>query len=105
MPESELEFHPAAREELYEAFDWYERRNPQVADRFAAEIRQVLSRIIRNPFEFPKISEYNRIAYVKGFPYQVVFTELTTTITIISIAHAHRQPEYWIDRLDDLTDN
>jgi hypothetical protein len=36
------------------------------------------------------------------FPYSVIYGIDHETIVVIAIAHLHRQPRYWADRLDSL---
>jgi plasmid stabilization system protein ParE len=43
---------PAARAELIEARDWYAARNAELADRFVAEIENVIGRVAAAPQQF-----------------------------------------------------
>jgi hypothetical protein len=36
---------------------------------------------------------------LRQFPFIIVFREAAARLEIIGIAHAHRRPGYWLDRL------
>ena len=42
-----------------------------------------------------------RRAMLPRFPYGVVFLELGTEIRILAVAHAKRQPGYWLNRVQE----
>ena len=90
-----------ARRELREATDWYRERSSEVADRFAAEVRQALLHLE----QFPESGAYVpgvpardvRRLPVHNFPYQIVFIRLEDHISVLAIAHDRRRPGYWND--------
>jgi len=97
-----VSFRPEAKIEVFEAFSWYEERNPDAADRFDEQLRSVISSIARRPAVFPHYPRHStaRFARLKGFPYLVIYRELEEEIEIVAVAHARRQPLYWNPRLD-----
>ena len=40
-----------------------------------------------------------RRALLPRFPYALVFLELQTEIRVLVVAHAKRNPDYWLNRL------
>lgn len=95
---------PEAAWELIEAADWYESRQPGLADRFLGETEERLALIRENPSAFPvlEVSPPDlliRRALLHQFPYALVFVELEAEIRIIAIAHHRRQPNYWLYRV------
>jgi toxin ParE1/3/4 len=92
-----------AEREFREAAEWYRERDPRVAERFAAETREVLTPVERFPQIGSRVPEVNdphvRRMPVHKFPYHVVFVDLGDQLEIVAFAHARRRPAYFLDRL------
>jgi hypothetical protein len=39
---------------------------------------------------------------LKVFPHYVAYLQMGDTVWILAIAHGHREPEYWIDRKQNI---
>jgi plasmid stabilization system protein ParE len=59
-----------AQEEINEAFDWYFKRNPDVAGAFLNEIGFSLAQIVLIPKCIHRIQRTHAAAYWLGFPIQ-----------------------------------
>jgi len=92
---------PAAADELQDAADWYEKRDPRAASRFVAAIKAKLRDIAAKPHQWPLDTDGTRAALLRKFPYTIVFRENRGAIEIIAYAHASRQTGYWKKRLSD----
>jgi hypothetical protein len=44
---------------------------------------------------------YRRVN-LKVFPHYIAYAQVGEAIWILAIAHAHSEPEYWIDRKQDI---
>ena len=44
-----LDLHPAVRDEIADAHDWYEQRRPGLGSDFLDEVQRVLAEITANP--------------------------------------------------------
>lgn len=93
-----------AAEELAEAAGWYESRQNGLAARFLEEFEQCLVWIGTRPSSFPRLLDTApeldiRRAVLPRFPYGVVFVELADEVRIVAVAHAKRQPGYWLNRV------
>jgi len=90
-----------ARHELREATAWYRERSGEVADRFAAEVRQTLHHLEQFPetgaFVPGVVDRDVRRLPVHNFPYHIVFIRLKRHISVLAIAHDRRRPGYWND--------
>jgi toxin ParE1/3/4 len=87
-----------ARQELRDSSAWYREKNPQVADRFVNEVYRTLERIETSPAtgsRIPYVHGRARRLPVAGFPYYIIFEELTDRIEVLAIAHIRRRPGYW----------
>lgn len=98
LPEN-VEFHPRAFGELESAFDWYERINPKLAERFRDEIRAAAVKIVEAPQRWPEYSRRTQYVQLRRFPYLVVYEADESAVHVVAIAHAKRRPHYWRKRL------
>lgn len=91
-------------EELFEAAERYESRQPGLADRFMEDVDQSLTLLRELPAAFPvlRVSPPGfkvRRALLHTFPYALVFLELETEVRIVAVAHHKRRPNYWLSRI------
>ncbi|MCB9760182.1 MAG: type II toxin-antitoxin system RelE/ParE family toxin [Alphaproteobacteria bacterium] len=94
-----LAFKPEALDELEEAAAWYEARRPGLGMEFLAEIER-LNRLIRDhPEACPiwRVGYPYRRAVARRFPY-VLFYLVEDRVVVMAVAHARREPGYWLGR-------
>jgi ParE toxin of type II toxin-antitoxin system, parDE len=93
-----VEFLPEAKSELLHAVQYYEGQLLGLGRRFWDEVDQHINWIAENP-EVPQLRSggYRRVN-LRIFPYYVAYIVRDPVIWILSIAHGHSLPEYWIDR-------
>jgi plasmid stabilization system protein ParE len=94
-----LIFSPEARQEFDEAERYYNRQVPGLGARLRAEIRAALPRIRRWPLSCPKERGDIRRLTLSRFPYKLLYSVESDHIYIIAVAHQHREPSYWIERI------
>ncbi len=93
-------FTQAARAELLEAQDWYEKEVPGLGRRFRFAIDSVVERMICNPRQFPVIHKNVHRALLRRFPYALLFViDSDQTLTVIACFHGSRDPARWQSRL------
>ena len=68
-----VHFFPAAETELRDAVDYYNEQCAGLGFEFAAEIRKTITRILRFPSAWTKLSPRTRRCLANRFPYAVVF--------------------------------
>ena len=90
--------HPEAIAEARAARQWYESRSPEAAAAFMAELDVALERIEEAPGTWPPYLADTRRYLLRRFPFFVVFREAGGRVQIVAVAHARRQPGYWIGR-------
>ena len=92
-------FDDLANEEFYDAIEYYEFQVQGLGRNFREEIKRALRTIRR----FPKIGAIEegdiRRYLLHKFPYKIMYSIEKDYIYIIAIAHTHREPTYWIQRL------
>ncbi|MFA5920228.1 MAG: type II toxin-antitoxin system RelE/ParE family toxin [Methylococcaceae bacterium] len=94
-----IEFLEAAQTELDEAFNWYEAQQLNLGVQFLTEFDAAIRRIVTYPKSYALLGSDVRRCLIKRFPYGVLYGIDTDTIVIVAVAHLHRKPNYWIDRL------
>lgn len=88
-----------AEQEFVESVAYYESREPGLGSRFRDELVAIVGLIRRNP-ELPRLRSrgYRRVNF-RAFPHYVAYVVRSEAIWIVAIAHGHRRPEFWIDRI------
>ncbi|MCL2089780.1 MAG: type II toxin-antitoxin system RelE/ParE family toxin [Micrococcales bacterium] len=98
--------HPAAREELFSALDWYDDQEPGLGDRLADEIAAGVAFVRQWP-DAPPLYRGRRLPRVRRksidvFPYGIIYFVRDDEVIVVAYAHARRRPGYWRKRLEDL---
>ena len=92
-------FHSDAIEEALSAARWYRERSPITARRFVAALNQVIDNILEAPHRWPLSARGTRKVKLPCFPYLVIYRAKDDGILILAVAHGHRRPGYWKNRL------
>jgi plasmid stabilization system protein ParE len=91
-------FTQAARAELIDAQDWYEREASGLGRSFRAAIEALAERMSVNPIQFPIVFKNIRRAHLRRFPYSLFFVIENKTLFVIACFHASRDPAQWQQR-------
>ena len=67
--------------------------------RFKSEVKATILRIQAGPEIWPTEKGEIRRCLLHKFPFKVLYSIEKDYIYIVAVAHCHRRPEYWIDRL------
>lgn len=89
----------AAQLELDEAVQWYEVQSAGLGERFLVEAVHAFGLIRRFPMAWHPLSVNTRRCSLKRFPYGVIYAIEDNSILVIAIAHLHRKPGYWSERV------
>lgn len=95
---------PAARAELEDAACWYDDQRSDLGSDFLDEVYRTLIAIKEHgeyataPLERIQHAMVRR-AFVRRFPYVVIFVETMTTREVIMIRHERSAPATWRSRL------
>jgi plasmid stabilization system protein ParE len=93
-------FHPEAKEEFEGAVDFYEQSQAGLGLEFAEEVYATIARIVQYPDAWSVLSENSRRCLVNRFPYGLIYQIKSPALRIIAVAHLHRRPGYWKERLE-----
>ena len=91
--------HAQAEAEFEAAVAYYESCEPRLGAQFRNEMAKTIEWIIANP-EILRVRRrgYRRFNMHK-FPYYIAYVFRSDALWIVAIAHSHRRPGYWRDRI------
>jgi len=92
-------FDKLARLEIDDAIEFYELEVPGLGKRFQKEVKQGIRRICEYPNAWTREKGDVRKYLLHKFPHKILYSIEEGYIYIIAIAHGHRRPNYWIDRV------
>jgi len=94
-----IEVLEVARQEFDEAFVYYESTRTGLGEEFREEVRRQILKIKEHPDAWMLVSPGIRKCLGKRFPYDVIYQKTDTGILILALAHKHRRPLYWRERI------
>jgi toxin ParE1/3/4 len=94
-----VRFISPANFELDDAIRYYDYQFPGLGYRFFQEISAAIERIKFMPEAWTRIGKRTRRCMLKGFPYALLFVIGEKEILITAVAHLHRNPEHYNERI------
>lgn len=94
-----VRFLAPAQSEVDDAVTWYDSQSRSLGTQFLDDLDRAVRRIVAYPLAGKEIEEYLRRCLLSRFPYGIIYGIDSETIIVIAVAHLHREPRYWIDRL------
>lgn len=88
-----------AQLELDEAIACYNDQAPGLGDAFLLEAIAAFDRIQRFPDAWHPLGDRFRRCRLRRFPYGLIYAAENDEIVIVAVAHSHRRPQYWRDRI------
>ena len=88
-----------AEKELDEAVSYYNNQVAGLGDAFLLEAVAAIERIRQFPDAWHPLGENVRRCRLRRFPYGLIYQADETGVLVVAVAHTHRRPEYWRDRL------
>ena len=88
-------FHDLIQKDYDEAYEWYERQQQGLGDRFMKAVRFTIEQIFQQPEIFScRGNRLFREAKINFFPYVIVYRVIkqSKTIFIVSIHHTKKNP-------------
>ena len=95
----QIELLEAAQSELDQAIEFYNTERFGLGDEFLTEILGALERIAEHPEAWHGYSKRTRRCQTRRFPYGIVYRISAKVILVVAVAHLHRKPGYWKNRL------
>lgn len=94
-----VRFLEIAEIELDQAIRWYSEQAPGLGDAFLIEVLSAADRIARFPEAWHPLGAGIRRCRLSRFPYGLIYAVDNGDILVVAVAHLHRRPDYWRDRL------
>ena len=94
-----VRFLALAQKELDDAVGWYNEQTAGLGLEFLDEIDRAVRRTVSFPMSCPEIDLGMRRCLLARFPYGLIYGVNQDTIIVVAVAHLHRNPRYWIDRI------
>ena len=96
-----VEFTTEAREDLFEAADYYEAKEKDLGQRIRDEVSQILRAVSGAPYLWRERSAGYRRVNCPIFPYYVAYVIRGNSIVVVGVVHGSRKPGFWHDRLTE----
>jgi toxin ParE1/3/4 len=93
-----IEFHPDADAEFAAAIEYFNRQSSGLGNRLYHEVMLRLEWIAKNS-SIPRERGGHRRVNLKIFPFYIAYQVGLDLIWVVAIAHGHRKPDYWRERL------
>ena len=90
--------HPA-EQEMLDAAAYYESRVPGLGAAFLDKVASAVVDIAEGPQRWTVIQPHIRRRLIHRFPYGLLYRVDPDEIVVLAIAHLHRRPTYWMERL------
>ena len=94
-----VEFLPIAQFELEDIVEYYNLQVEGLGDKYKGEAKSTITRISIFPTAWMEVKPEIRRCIMHKFPYNIYYSIQNDIILILAIAHQHRKPDYWIDRV------
>jgi len=94
-----IRFLKPAQSEVDDAFSWYDSQTHGMGMQFLDDLDRSVRRIMAFPLANTEIEEGFRRCLRSKFPYGIIYGLDSEVVIVVAVAHLHREPRYWIDRL------
>ncbi len=94
-----IHFLKPAQSEVDYAFAWYDSQSHGLGTQFLDDIDRAVRRIAAYPLSSVEIEQGLRRCLLSRFPYGIIYGIDSETVIVVAVAHLHREPRYWIDRM------
>lgn len=95
-------FHRLAKQELSDAFGFYEDRSEGLGWRFLDKVERSTQLLVSFPQSAPVTKRVEGVTIRKrsldDFPFDLVFTFDDESLFVLAVAHQKRRPGYWVGR-------
>jgi plasmid stabilization system protein ParE len=92
-------YTPEAEQDVAEAYNWYEAREPGLGEDFLRCVEACVLGIQRHPCLYPIAVDEFRRSLVRRFPFEIFYEPSEHCITIYSVFHCSQDPQKWRFRL------
>ena len=94
-----VRFLTLAQQEVDDAVAWYDGQAARLGQEFLDELDRAVRRALAFPMSCPEIEPGVRRCLLARFPYGLIYGVDRETVAVVAVAHLHREPRYWVDRI------
>jgi toxin ParE2 len=98
-----IRFLTLAQREVDDAVIWYEQQGQGLSQDFLDQLDRAMRLVKSHPQIATQIEPGLRRFLLARFPYSLIYGIDGDTIIVIAVAHQHRHPHYWADRVGQVT--
>jgi len=95
MAKAELIYTTGAREDIYDAYAYYEDAQLGLGDRFLSTMDSCIEAIVQAPKAYRFFFEDIRGFVMPTFPYLILYRATLEEVQIVSVFHTSRDPKPW----------
>lgn len=95
-----IHFLSIAQKELNDAVDWYNEQSDGLGNEFLDELDRAIRRAVAYPQSCAEIESGLRRCIMARFPYGLIYGLDKDKMIVVAVAHSHRNPRYWADRIE-----
>lgn len=88
-----LEIKDEANIEIIEAFLYYEEKRTGLGEEFLEHLDTYFDRITENPKHFPQRRKPYREAFIKRFPFLIIYDVIKKKVIVYSVFNTWQNPE------------
>lgn len=92
----QLEIKDQANLEIIEAYLYYEEKRIGLGEEFLEHLDIYFERVISNPKHFPQKRKPYREAFIKRFPFLIIYEIIDTNVIVYSVFNTWQNPEKMI---------
>ena len=89
----EVVFRPEAREDLADAYRWYEDKRVGLGDEFLLVVDAAIEQVRRAPDEHSVVHRDVRRVLTRRFPYGLFYVIEVERIVVLAVFHGRRDPK------------
>jgi hypothetical protein len=97
----ELSILAGARDDLDEAYHWYESKEIGLGDRFLNCVQDGFSLIRQHPEIFPVLTSNLRRALISKFPFEIIYKIEEKRVVVYSVFNCAQDPQKWKSRISE----
>jgi len=94
-----IRFLAVAERELDEAIAYYHHEKDGLGHLFWLDVKHTLGRIAAFPNAWHPLSAHTRRCRLRRFPFGLIYQVRNDELLIVAVAHLHRRPDYWKNRM------
>ncbi|MBC9795442.1 type II toxin-antitoxin system RelE/ParE family toxin [Sinomicrobium weinanense] len=84
---------PRAEYDMAEAISWYESKSPGLGQKFIDQVEKYVKEIQQNPEHYQIRRKPYREAYIRSFPFVIIYEVLADTVVVYSVFNTYRNPQ------------